>query len=81
MKSRSLTASMLFGQADAKPRSAASAARSMGKGQPASAPEPSGETFTRRARSLSRSASRCHGHAWLNNQWLQRTGCAGWTCV
>ena len=43
-KSRSLTASMLLGLMAPKPRSVASATRSMPKGLPASAPLPSGIT-------------------------------------
>ena len=54
-KSRSPETSMLLRVMAAKPEIAAMASRSKGKPLPASAPEPSGITFTRRAPAASRS--------------------------
>ena len=57
-KSRSMTASSALGENASNPRSRASASRSRGTAVPASAPEPSGSTLTRRRASPRRSWSR-----------------------
>ena len=59
-KSRSDTASTLFSHTPSIPSSRAVNARSRGNVEPASAPAPSGETFTRRRVSRNRSASRAN---------------------
>src|SRR5450755_3633345 len=56
-KSRSLTASIELAAAESKPSSAATASGSSGSDEPASAPDPSGQTAARLSQSLSRSAS------------------------
>ncbi len=58
MKSRSETASMLLAEMASKPSSRATISRSMGKGVPAKAALPRGQTFTRRRTSRRRSVSR-----------------------
>ena len=77
MKSRSLTASMLFGLAAANPRSAANAARSIGERTAGQRTGAEGRHIDALQRSARRARSRCQGQAWLNSQWLHRTGCAG----
>src|SRR5580693_360637 len=56
-KSRSLTASIEFAAARAKPSSLATALGSSGSDEPASAPDPSGLTDVRRSQSSSRDTS------------------------
>ena len=64
-----------------KPRFLASFFRSIPKGLPARAPEPSGHSFIRSAACASLSPSRFQAHACESNQCDQRIGCADWRCV
>mmetsp|Transcript_542 Transcript_542/g.1973 ORF Transcript_542/g.1973 Transcript_542/m.1973 type:complete len:217 (+) Transcript_542:744-1394(+) len=80
-KSRSHTVSSEFRLISPKPRSCASASRSMLKAWPARAPQPSGRMFTRCTRSCRRCASRSSAAAWDMTQCEKRTGCAGCRCV
>mmetsp|Transcript_10554 Transcript_10554/g.24807 ORF Transcript_10554/g.24807 Transcript_10554/m.24807 type:complete len:218 (-) Transcript_10554:159-812(-) len=80
-KSRSETASIEFCTGRVKPRESDSASRSMPKGLPARAPQPSGHSFMRAAACSSRSASRFQLHACARSQCPQRMGCADCRCV
>ena len=75
-KSRSDTASMLFGVAVRKPSAWASACRSIGTVVPASAAAPSGHTSRRRRASANRSRSRASMNTYARRWWASSTGCA-----
>ena len=81
MKSRSPTASMLFGESDVKPRLPWSSTREMGYADPATAPEPSGRTAADGQRCASRARSRSSGQKCDSIQCAADTGCARCRCV
>ena len=76
-KSRSMTASMLFGTTPANPRSAAVFSGCRGKEEPANAPDPRGEKFVRFSQSEMREISRAQACACFANSCPKETG---WAC-
>ncbi len=64
-----------------KPRSVATASGSRPSDEPASAPEPYGETAVRSSHCRSRSASRDSGWTWARTWWANSTGWACWRWV
>ena len=75
-KSREAVASIELSAAAANPSSSAIASGSRPSDEPASAPEPYGETAVRRSKSTMRSTSRSSGWAWASRWWANSTGCA-----
>lgn len=81
-KSReAVPSSELADEPRSKPRSAATACGSSPSEDPASAPEPYGETAVRSSHCRSRSASRDSAWAWASTWWAKSTGWACWRWV
>src|SRR6478752_3345447 len=80
-KSREAVPSIEFSDDEVKPSSAATAAGSRPSEDPASAPDPYGDTAARRSQSRIRSTSRTRACAWAARWCASSTGCACWKCV
>ena len=81
-KSRAAVPSIELAMEPVKPSSRATASGSSPRLEPASAPEPYGESAaTRASQSRSRSTSRTSGQAWASRWWASSTGCACWRWV
>ncbi len=81
-KSRAAVPSMeLAAEPPSKPRSRATASGSSPREEPASAPEPYGDTAVRASHCRSRSASRDRAWTWARTWWANSTGWACWKCV